>query len=115
MDDDLEAILSSDKDILPSTQFVSNVMAAVHREASTPAPISFPWWRVLPGAAICVVALSVLMAVAIHQLSAAPQGSAPTSMVLGKVFALANRVELGWIALALFVSLVPAKLARARM
>ncbi len=112
MDNDLDPILSSDQDVLPSTQFVSNVMAAVHREASTPAPLSFPWWRVMPGAAICAATLSTLLAMAIHQLCTAPIGNGPESIAFLNAFA--NRVELGWVLLALFVSFVPTKLALAR-
>jgi hypothetical protein len=112
MDSDLDPILSSDENILASTQFVSNVMAALRREASTPAPISFPWWRVVPGAAICVIALAILLAVGIHQLRTA--GGGPESILFANALAIANRVELGWVLLALFASFVPAKLALAR-
>jgi hypothetical protein len=73
MDDNLNRILASDQDVVPSSAFVGKLMAAVRREASTPEPISFPWWRVVPGFAICAVALTALFVIA-----------APTRLVLAK-------------------------------
>ena len=46
--DDLDRILGSQRDISPSAGFAGRVMAAVRREAAGPAPIAFPWHRVVP-------------------------------------------------------------------
>jgi hypothetical protein len=67
MDENLDRILSRDEDVVPSAAFVRNVMAAVHREASTPAPISFPWRRVAPGLGTCTVALTSFLVLGIAQ------------------------------------------------
>src|ERR1700722_3976959 len=64
MDDNLDHILSTDQNVVPSSAFVENMMAAVRREASTPVPISFPWWRVVPGLAICGLALTAFLVIA---------------------------------------------------
>ena len=41
--DELDRILSEEQTISPPAGFSRRVMAAVHQEASTPAPIPFPW------------------------------------------------------------------------
>jgi|SRR5277367_283394 len=115
MDNNLDRILSSDQDVIPSSQFVKNVMAAVHREASIPAPISFPWRRVMPGLAICVAALTSLLVVAGFQFWEGFAETGPVSIIFLNVVGVANRVELGWISLALVASFVPTKLALARL
>jgi hypothetical protein len=114
MDDNLDRILSTDQDVVPSSAFVDNLMAAVRREASTPAPIAFPWWRVVPGFAICAVALTAFMVIAAIQIyeGAAVAGPAPRLFV--NVVETANRVGLGWIALALIASLIPTRLVLAK-
>lgn len=73
MDKNVDRILSSDQDVIPPSDFVRSVMAAVHREASTPAPISFPWWRVVPGLAVCGIALTALLVIALfNSIEASP-------------------------------------------
>lgn len=47
--DELDRILSHKDEITPSSGFVNSVMDAVRQDASTPAPIPFPWRRALPG------------------------------------------------------------------
>jgi hypothetical protein len=48
-DEEIDRILASEEDILPSSGFHASVMEAIHREASTPPPIPFPWRRAWPG------------------------------------------------------------------
>ena len=57
---EIDAILSSDREIDPSPRFVSAVMDAVMREASTAAAIPFPWKRAIPGAIAFVLALALV-------------------------------------------------------
>ena len=54
--DDLDRLLSSDPEIVPSSGFTLSVMDAVRSESSVP-PLQFPWKLALPGliAAIVVV------------------------------------------------------------
>lgn len=114
MDINFDHILSNEKDVVPSAAFVRNVMAAVRREASSPAPISFPWRRVAPGLVIVAVALTAFLVVAVIQFR---EGSVagPVPQVLVNVVETANRVGLGWIALALVASFVPTRLVLARI
>lgn len=114
MDNNLDRILSRDQDVIPSSDFVRNVMVAVHREASAPAPISFPWWRVVPGLAICAVALTAFVIVAVIQFRGGSAGAGPVPSVFVNVVETANRVGLGWVSLALVASFVPTRLVLAR-
>jgi hypothetical protein len=49
--DELDRMLLGEREIVPSSGFVTNVMDAVRREASTPPPIPFPWKWALRGLA----------------------------------------------------------------
>jgi len=114
MDDDLDRILSTDQDVVPSSAFVENMMAAVRREASTPAPISFPWWRVVPGFAIGTVALTAFLVIAAIQFYEGAAVAGPVPRVFVNVLETTTRVGLGWIALALVASLIPTRLVLAK-
>jgi hypothetical protein len=114
MDNNLDRILSTDQDVVPSSAFVRNVMAAVHREASTPAPISFPWWRAAPGLAIGAVALTAFLVLAVIQFRGGPVAG-PVPRVFVNIVETANRVDLGWIVLALVASFVPTRLVLTRI
>jgi len=114
MDDNLDRILSTDQDIVPSSAFVGNVMAAVRGEASTPAPISFPWQRLAPGFAICAIALTAFLVIAAIQFHAGAAVTGPVPRVFENVLETTNRVGLGWIAIALVASFIPTRLVLAR-
>jgi hypothetical protein len=101
--DDLDRMLRED-DIVPSTSFVANVMVAVRRENSTPAPISFPWRWAAPGVAGGVITLVTLFIAVILQLGrhdAVVAGPMPRVFVV--VAEEANAIGVGWIAMALLV------------
>jgi hypothetical protein len=51
--DDFDRILASEGPIEPSSGFVTDVMAAVHRQAAEPPPLPFPWLRFATGLAAC--------------------------------------------------------------
>jgi len=68
---EIERILGSEEIVEPSPAFSRQVMASIHREAALPAPIPFPWRRLLPGVAICGALLAVA-AVAILRAPIAP-------------------------------------------
>jgi len=53
--DDLDRILASEETIEPSSGFAASVMDGVRREAAIPAPIPFPWRRLVPGLAACLL------------------------------------------------------------
>lgn len=56
------ALASPDDHILPSSGFAESVMAAVHHEATAPAPLTFPWRRAIPGFIAGAGALAFLIA-----------------------------------------------------
>ncbi len=47
--DRMDAILTAEDEIVPSSGFLGAVMERVEEEARMPAPIPFPWKRTLPG------------------------------------------------------------------
>ena len=53
----LDRILAAEEELVPSSGFLSSVMECVQEEAATPAPIPFPWKRVVLG--VGIVALFV--------------------------------------------------------
>ncbi len=76
--DELDRILSSNDDLAPSSGFVTSVMDAVRQEASTPAPIPFPWRRALPGiVAAAVTVISVLTFFSLQLRHLDPIATAP--------------------------------------
>jgi len=107
-DQELDCILSRDGGIVPSSGFVAGVMDAVRREASTPQPIPFPWKRAAPGLAAWGV---VLVAAVIASRSAVVpelEGFSYWARFLSAastVLATADRLGIGWVALALRLSL----------
>ena len=62
-DDDLGRALSGENDsILPSSGFVSSVMAAIASREALPPEIPFPWKQALPGLAASAVVVMLLAA-----------------------------------------------------
>ncbi|NNE36128.1 MAG: hypothetical protein HKN13_12880 [Rhodothermales bacterium] len=55
--DDIDDILSNEKLITPSPDFLASVMRAVRRQAATLPPLKFPWRRALPGIVATFVAI----------------------------------------------------------
>ena len=100
--DHLDEILSSADDIVPSPDFVINVMAAVRDEAAAPPPIPFPWSRAAPGLAVGICTFVALLVVTLTPLSLGPSPVPPeVSLLLYTIVEAANAIEAGWIVLAL--------------
>ena len=55
--EEVDRMLSSEDEILPSSGFAVAVMDAVRREAAAPPPIPFPWKRALPGMIVAGLSL----------------------------------------------------------
>jgi hypothetical protein len=55
--DKIDRILAEDPTLQPSSGLADSIMEAVRREATTPAPLPFPWRRVAPGLAVCLIAV----------------------------------------------------------
>jgi hypothetical protein len=111
IEDPVDRILSREDDILPSSGFVFSVMEAVRQEAATPPPIPFPWTRALPGLMALGVALIALGSLIVRQLSL-PSAVTPASAIVADAFAVLLAAMkspimrgLGWVALALLLSL----------
>ena len=68
--DDLDHLLASEADIVPSSGFVASVMDVVTAEATAP-PLAFPWRRAWPLAAGLFAAIVWLIA-----LRSGPQATA---------------------------------------
>jgi hypothetical protein len=105
---DFDRALNAGSDsILPSSGFAESVMTAVTREATTPAPISFPWKRALPGL-VAAGAMAVLLIVAVVVLlRSTPAAPAPASTVdLQTVLApvLHHATAALWLTVSLLVS-----------
>jgi hypothetical protein len=94
---EIERILRVEEVVEPSAGFARQVMVAVHREASTPAPLAFPWRRLLAGIAGCG-ALIGAGAIAISRTGA--EALLPTLPVPGPALAAAAS-GFGWTLAAL--------------
>jgi hypothetical protein len=102
--DDLDHLLESHDDIVPSSGFSDAVMAAVRREAWQTPPLQFPWKRVALGPLIAIV-LVVLVAVTPATIGSALASNVHTSEMITAINDAAKTMRLAWIALALLVTL----------
>jgi hypothetical protein len=57
MKDNLDNILASEPELIPSSGFLASVMERVEEASTAPPPIPFPWKRAIPG---MIVAAGVL-------------------------------------------------------
>lgn len=55
--EDIDDILTNEKLITPSPDFLASVMRAVRRQAAALPPLKFPWLRTLPGIVAMFVAI----------------------------------------------------------
>jgi hypothetical protein len=117
-DHELDHILSEEDELVPSTGFVKSVMDGVRMEASAPPPIPFPWRRALPGLMVCLLALAAVCVTALSRPGPARvhEVSAQTTLTrlmsdLGLLLSAANIGGLGWIILALILTVASIKLS----
>lgn len=102
--DALDAILHGEEALVPSSGFLASVMERVQEEAAAPAPIPFPWHRVLPGIILAALSFGWILVLVLRHLPqivaslSAPE--APFSMTLTKPMQ-----DVAWILLALGISL----------
>jgi hypothetical protein len=50
----LDRILAGEEELVPTSGFLAAVMERVEDEAAAPAPLPFPWKRILPGMVLMV-------------------------------------------------------------
>jgi hypothetical protein len=110
--DELDRILSSETEIIPSSRFISSVMNSVRSEAAEPPPIPFPWKWAMPGIVAWIVALiwTVLGSLSQPARQAEPLLSNLASRVIETV-ETAQMFGVWWISLALLLTYFSAKLA----
>jgi hypothetical protein len=76
-DEEIDHVLGGEEDVLPSSGFHASVMEAVHREATAPPPIPFPWKRVGPAVAAASLSPALLLPIWDSLLPAAESVGAP--------------------------------------
>lgn len=110
--EDLDHVLSSEQEIIPSSGFVDSVMDAVRRDASAPPPIPFPWKRALPGLFAACCALVSIFVMGVEPFTRGTKAQ-PVPVELWSAFALVVQVwratDASWIILALILSVALVK------
>jgi hypothetical protein len=107
-DDELDYLLSKDQEMIPSSGFVTSVMDAVRREATTPPPIPFPWKYALPGIVAYGVVLVAIVVTVYTQPSRVTATSAPPvtlQSLLTPIVETAKIGGIGWMCFALLLTL----------
>ena len=112
-DDDVDRLLAKEDEIVPSSGFTNAVMEAVRREATTPPPLAFPFWRALPGwvAAAIAVALAVAGLVRGARVPTMEGIVVPISSAVMAWLGIWSRDGGSWIVLGLVVSFVAVKVS----
>ena len=112
--DELDRILSSEMEIVPSSGFVASVMDGVRREAATPPAISFPWKRALVGWAASGIALAAALVIGVRAINGEIYvRPAHVNLPFGLVTIVENWNAAGgsWIVLGLVLSFASVKLS----
>jgi len=104
-DDEIDRILGGEEDVLPSPRFHASVMEAVHREATAPPPIPFPWKRALPAFAAVSLALAGAPVLLVPSDVAGPS-------ILDSMLPVVKSVGAPWIALAALATALSLLLSR---
>jgi hypothetical protein len=115
-DSKIDRILAAEDELIPTSGFLASVMERVQQEAAAPAPIPFPWKRLLPGVLMVAGVFGwvgyefVRQGLSLFSLPAS-KSTIPIPLHLPAVLAAsANQVE--WVAMALGVSLLSWLLSR---
>lgn len=108
---EIDRILATEDELIPSSGFLSAVMERVREEAAAPAPIPFPWKRAIPGILFAIAVLGwgafELMRAALPAVRTISLPSPHLSVALARPLE-----DAGWVALALGVSLLSSLLSR---
>lgn len=108
MEDELDRMLATRDEIVPSSGFVASVMDAVRSETATSEPtplppLAFPWVRALP----VFVALAVVIAMLILgfvELFRTPAVATPGPLLSPAVEHVLAQINAGWLAVALLLA-----------
>lgn len=74
--DELDRILGTPDPLEPSAGLADAAMEAIRRESGAPAPLPFPWRRVIPGLGICLGLLAAAIITLILQGIPEPSAAA---------------------------------------
>lgn len=108
---EIDHILATEEELIPSSGFLSSVMEHVQEEAAAPPPIPFPWKRAIPG---ILLASGVFGWGVVELVRVAPEmlrSVALTSPHLSAAAAVSLE-NAAWVALALGLSLASWLVAR---
>ncbi|MGA9585540.1 MAG: hypothetical protein WBQ95_09445 [Terracidiphilus sp.] len=110
----LDRILGAEEELAPSSGFLSAVMERVREEAVAPAPIPFPWRRVVPGAVVTFGGVAWIgVEVARQAVRSLPDLRVAGASTLHLHVQVTGTFEdAGWVAAALGLSLLSWLLAR---
>jgi hypothetical protein len=103
--DDIDYILSNEKHITPSPDFLASVMRAVRRQAASLPPLRFPWLRALPGILATFVAIMRAVWDLVGFLNE-PDVLAGFKEQLHQLADLAAQFGVQWIALSVVITVV---------
>lgn len=103
--DKLDTILATEEELLPSAGFLASVMEQVREEAVAPAPIPFPWKRLLPGI-LLTCGLLVWFLIRSADAGITLLDRAETTSLQIPAAPMQSLQSAGWIVLALAISLL---------
>jgi len=110
IDAEIDRVLSTELDLIPSSGFMASVMERVRQEAVLPPPIPFPWKWAVPGILLAGGVFGWGAVEMVHLGLPAVSLAALNSLTLTPTQLPAAFVapfeEAGWVALALGVSLL---------
>jgi hypothetical protein len=109
--DAIDRILAVEEELIPSSGFLAETMERVREEAAMPRRIPFPWLRALPGIVLAVAVLCWSGFELMRAVLTAAQERASVQVQLSAATARAMEPA-GWVALALFVSMLSWLFAR---
>jgi hypothetical protein len=110
IESEIDQILATEEELIPSSGFAASVMERVQQEAAAPPPIPFPWKRAIPGILLTAGVFAwgsfelirtsgpALSPSVLNWLTLAPPHLSPA--------VVAAVQSAGWVALALGASLV---------
>jgi hypothetical protein len=107
--DELDHLLGSHDDIVPSSGFADAVMAAVRHDAWATPPLRFPWKHAARGPLMAAVAVGIGLASGVVRpaaIGSAVPDAVGSSGVLASIGDAALSGRLGWLALAVLLTLV---------
>jgi hypothetical protein len=108
---EIDHILATEDELIPSSGFLASVMERVQDEAAAPPPIPFPWKRAIPG---ILLASGVFGWGAVEFVRVAPEMLRSLALTSPHLTAatVVSLEDAGWVALALGVSLASWLFAR---